>query len=315
MLGTPAKKSEDYDGTPLYSLLSGSPRQLVEYLNDNLSAHYDAGAMGTFVNMFYDITLFSSGRDNLCSFIQGAARAGQAMLDPTHGELQKKLHSVEENLSDGRKIFRLFKELREIYKMRRGWNRMVKGMVDEGMVSSAAMCGLFDIFAHTASAIYYFLDNVLWAVHVGILKGAQRQFVVESPGIVQSLGGVQKVVRRKNFASITRLGFALTANMILLWKEIGKVRDSKLSKDDKRLYHMLEIFSMLLSCRLLSSTLGWAPISRLHSGILAMLIAVCGMRKNWRKVLRARCGSQLYTTRRRFSSSQSIQATPSGGEN
>merc|ERR550532_3097268 len=120
--------------------------------------------------MFYDVTLFSSGRDNFCSFIQGAARVGQALLSPTFAELQKKLRSVEVNLSDGRKIFRLFKELREIYKIRRGWNRMVKGMIDEAIVSSAALCGVFDIFAHMASAVYYFLDNVLWAVHVGILN-------------------------------------------------------------------------------------------------------------------------------------------------
>lgn len=173
---------------------------------------------------------------------------------------------------------------------------MVKGMVDEGMVSSAAFCGVFDIFAHTASAIYYFLDNVLWAVNVGIFDALKSK---------------RKVERRKNIASITRLGFALVANVILLWKEVEKTSSSKLSNDDKRLYHVLEVFSMLLSGRLLSSTLGWAPISQFHSGILAMLIAVCGMRKNWRKVLRARCGSQVYLTKRRFSNPPSMVATPS----
>ena len=69
---------------------------------------------------------------------------------------------MKDSLSDGRKIFRLFKEFREVYKacsefalvepiapwhqqVRRGWSRFCQGAQEHGTLSVPAICGVLDM--------------------------------------------------------------------------------------------------------------------------------------------------------------------------
>merc|ERR1712129_239300 len=112
---------------------------------------------------------------------------------------------VEDSLSDGRKVFRLFKEFREIYKMRRGLHRMSEGFSDDGFLSIPAVCGFLDTVGHVCSFCYYFFDNVLWAASVGIFRSKEVpkwqqkmwQGGRRNGSFILALGGIEVVKIRK----------------------------------------------------------------------------------------------------------------------
>eukprot|EP00415_Alexandrium_ostenfeldii_P000576 UN0576 len=237
--------------------------------------------------------------------MQGYAKFASEALCAPDSERHWMYRGVEESISDGRKIFRLFKEFREVYKVRRGFNRLMEGISESGLPSIPAICGTLDVLGHSSSFFYYLFDNILWAASVGIIRSKevpklQRRmwhgFRRNGP-ILSSLGGVARVKRAKNFASIWRLNFAILANVLLL--RMAVIRSIALGgrfqgPDDGRLFHTLELVGMFASYRILLSKLGYLHISHRNSGLLAMVAAICGIWSNWRKVRRKNCGTKKF---------------------
>jgi len=288
------------------------PRNNWEKVEEKVAKYYDK-PMAFVFNFVYDSLQLSSGRDKFCALLQGYAKFASAALAEPDSEKYWMYRGMEDSLSDGRKIFRFFKEIREVYKVRRGFHRMQEGVEKHGFRSIPAACGLLDILGHTASFFFYILDNLLWATSVGIFrakavpplqrrmwKGFRRNGVV-----VSALGGVAKIKRNKNLASIWRLNFAIIANVLLLSRTLADVGgDSFRGPDDPRLFHTLEIVGMAASFRVLLSKLNVWKEGHARLGLLAIVAAACGIWTNWRKVQRKNCGAKTFvtTTQRRRSS-------------
>lgn len=279
-----------------------------EKLELTVAAYYDSGPVSAFINVVYDILQLSSGRDKLCALLQGYAKIMSAMVT-RDSERYFMYRGMEDSLSDGRKIFRLFKEFREVYKVRRGFHRMQEGIAGHGFPSIAAVCGAMDVLGHTASFFYYVIDNILWAASVGIFRtkeiprwqiGMWKGFRKNGP-VINYLGGVTQAKKRKNMASIWRLNFAITANVLLLIDAIRQCRRKEGGKfqgpDDPRLFHTLELIGMAASYRVLVSKLNYIKLkSHATSGVLAIVAALCGIWSNWRKVRRKKFGTKAFVT-------------------
>jgi|Transcript_1186 hypothetical protein len=282
------------------------PTNAWESMELNVATFYDQ-PFGGVINFIYDILQLSSGRDKFCGFMQGFAKFASASLALPDSERYYMYRGMEDSLSDGRKIFRLFKEFREVYKVRRGFHRMQEGIAGSGAISIAAVCGTMDVLGHTASFAYYLFDNLLWAASIGLLrtkeipkwqrgmwKGLRR-----NGKVVNYLGGVARIKWKKNLASIWRLNFAITANVLLFVKAVSdcaRKGGQFQGPDDPRLFHTLELLGMAASYRILLSKLGFTKLSHSTSGILAMVAAVCGIWSNWRKVRRKNCGTKNFVT-------------------
>lgn len=263
-----------------------------------------------FFNFIYDILQFSSGRDKICAFFQSFAKFASAALSRPDSERHYMYRGVEDSLSDSRKIFRLFKEFREVYKVRRAVNRVVEGVSECGIMSIPAICGFLDTFGHIGSFFYFLFDNLLWAASVGLVrskevpkwqrgmwKGWRRNGYV-----ITRCGGIANVKRMKNLASIWRLALAAIANALLLRKAIATCARSNSGKfqgpDDPRLFHTLELISMFANYRILRSKLGLLRLTHAELGLLAMLASACGIWSSWRKVRRKKCGTKDFETAR-----------------
>jgi len=292
---------------------------LVETLEWRVAKVYDEQLFGSAFNFIYDVLQFSSGRDKLCALMQGYAKFASEVLTDVNSERHWMYRGIEDSLSEGRKIFRLFKEFREVYKVRRGWSRFSQGASSQGTLSIPAVCGVLDVLGHTCSFFYYLGDNLLWAASVGIVRSKEvpkmqrrmwKGFRKNGP-VLRMLGGVASVKRKRNWASIWRLNFAIGANLLLLYRAAQKWGQKGLDDpDDPRLFHSLEIIGMLASYRILLSKLGFAKASHARQGLLAMLAAACGIWSNWRKVRRKNCGAKTFAASppRRISSVQGLRA-------
>lgn len=256
-------------------------------------------------NFVYDVLQLSSGRDKFCALMQGYAKFASEVFAEPDSERHWMYRGVEDSLSDGRKIFRLFKEFREVYKMRRGCHRMWQGFDEQGIMSIPAACGCLDVLGHTCSFFYYLFDNLLWAASVGLVRTpSEWQRTMWQGGrrngpVVSFFGGASSIKQMKNYASIWRLMFAVTANALLLSKALpacAAVRRGRFQgPDDPRLFHTLELVGMAASFRILLSKLKYAKTkSHAHLGLLAIVAALCGIYSNWRKVVRKQCGSKPF---------------------
>lgn len=297
--------AQDQERPVSFTSSTGSFHSAWELFGCAIEDYYDT-SVGRFFGFGYDILQLSSGRDKLCAFAQGYAElASQAMSRPG-SERQLMFLAVEENIGDGRKIFRLFKEVREIYKIRRGFHRLQQGVASEGPLGPSTCCGVLDVLAHTASFFFFLYDNLLWAASVGILatKETPRWYSWgQGPGkdgaLVASLNGVSGIKRKKDKASILRLLFAIVANVILLrqatvGRPIGGGKQGSL--DDPRLFHTLELVGMAASGRILLSRLGFTrALGRTRAGMLSMLAAACGLWSSWRKIKRKQKKPQRFS--------------------
>ena len=278
--------------------------------------HYDKFQAPIF-NFFYDILQLSSGRDKVVAFIQNFAKYSSDALCSVDSEGYWICRGVEDNLSDSRKVFRFLKWLREVYKVRRGIHRADLGRKKSGVLSIDFSCGVMDVLGHTCSFFYFLLDNLLWLTSVGVLQSkAVPAFIQQldwydatvprrNGSVVRLLGGVTGIKRMKNYSSMYRLYFALTANVLLLcqaWrKRRARPRKSLLNDaepqatatvqrsplDDPLLFHSLEVLGMLCNLRVLLSKLsvpGWRA-SHATLGALGMAAALQGVWRNWRKVV------------------------------
>lgn len=283
-------------------------RNTWEKVELRIAAYYDAGPLSAFINFLYDILQLSSGRDKFCALLQGYSKMASSFYSKD-SERYFMYRGIEESMSDGRKIFRLFKEFREVYKVRRGFHRMQEGIAGHGITSPAAICGTLDVMGHIASFFYYLYDNILWAASVGLFRtkeiprwqvGMWKGFR-RNGKVIESLGGVASIKWRKDSASIWRLNFAITANVLLLIDAIrqckGKEGGQFQGPDDPRLFHSLELVGMFSSYRILLGKLGFVKLkSHATSGMLAMVAALCGIWSNWRKVRRKNCGTKPFVT-------------------
>lgn len=283
--------------------LSHGPSNIMERVELRVKEYYDV-PIGTFFNFIYDVLQFSSGRDKLCAFMQGYAKFASEALSNPDSERQAMYRGIEDSLSEGRKIFRLFKEFREAYKIRRGFHRMYEAFEGGSFVNIGSVCGVLDMCAHTASLLYTFFDNVLWAASVGLIRSKeipiwQRDmwtgFRKNGP-FLERFGGTTGTKMKKNTASIYRLAFAIIANILLLYKALKESKNRFEGPDDARLFHIIELSGMFASVRVLRSKLGHFKISHTQNGLLSMLAALCGIWSNWRKVRRKKCGSKAFLT-------------------
>lgn len=277
-----------------------------EHLELGVKTYYDR-PFGIFFNFIYDILQLSSGRDKLCALMQGYAKFASAVLSEPNSERHWMYRGVEDSLSDGRKFFRLFKEFREVYKVRRGFHRLQEGIAGTGLKSVPSVCGCLDICAHVSAFFFCLFDNLLWAASIGIVRSKEvpklqrkmwQGFRSNGP-VLRALGGVASVKRKKNYASIWRLVFAMVANGLLLHKAIEQCWTTGggfQGPDDPRLFHTLELVGMAASFRILFSKLGYSQISHSRSGLLSMLAAACGIWSNWRKVRRKNFGTKTFIT-------------------
>jgi hypothetical protein len=264
---------------------------------------YDETPVSLAFNFIYDVLQLSSGRDKACALIQGYAKFASEVFTKIDSERHWMYRGIEDSLSDGRKIFRLFKEFREVYKVRRGWSRFSVGAAGHGVVSIPAVCGVLDVLGHSCSFFYYLGDNLLWAASVGLVRSKevpkmQRriwQGLRRNGPVLSALGGVASVKRKRNWASIWRLNFAIGANLLLFYQAIRKLGTKSLEgPDDARLFHILELVGMFASYRVLLSKLKLSKASHARLGLLAMLAAACGVWTNWRKVRRKNCGTKTF---------------------
>ncbi len=282
--------------------------------------HYDRFQAPIF-NFFYDILQLSSGRDKVVAFIQNFAKFSSDALCRADSEIHWICRGVEDNLSDSRKVFRFLKWLREVYKVRRGLHRADLGLKKSGILSIDFTCGVMDVLGHTCSFLYFLLDNLLWATSVGVLQTkAVPAFIQQldwydatvprrNGSVVRLLGGVTGIKRMKNYSSMFRLYFALTANVFLLyqaWRSRGRaVREdaeqqvtstvARSALDDPLLFHSLEVLGMLCNLRVLFSKLnvpGWRA-SHAKLGLLGMAAALQGVWRNWRKVVQKKVGYNI----------------------
>jgi len=306
------RKSQSYCALPalpsLTSPTNASPTNAWETVELGVSVVYDR-PLGAVFNFLYDVLQFSSGRDKLCALIQGYAKFASVALSKPGSETQMMYRGIEDSLSDARKIFRFFKEYREVYKVRRGMHRFSEGVSDGGILCIPAICGIFDTLGHIASFFYYLLDNLLWAASVGIVRSKevpkfQRQMwdgLRRNGAVISRFGGIANVKRNKNLASIWRLVFGFSANCLLLKRALELCSSSRAAgrfqgPDDPRLFHSIELLGMAANFRILRSKLGYSRMSHAHLGLLAMLASACGIWSNWRKVVRKKCGTKNFVT-------------------
>ena len=113
------------------------------------------------------------------SFLQNFAKIVSDSFCEAESDTNLVYRAVENNISDGRKVFRFFKWWREVYKVRRGIFRYQSGRDANGTAWCIdANCGIMDTFGHFFSFHYFLLDNMLWAVNVGLLKAKATPKVV-----------------------------------------------------------------------------------------------------------------------------------------
>lgn len=219
-----SRAASDFDDAEL------EPQNAWEQMELKVKAYYDK-PVGGFFRLMYDLLQFSSGRDKLCAFLQNFAKLASSALAKPDSERHWMWRGIEDSMSDGRKIFRFFKEFREVYKMRRGLHRMQLGIQECGLISIATTCGTLDVLAHMSSFVFYLFDNLIWAASVGIVRAKevprwQRdmwQGGRRNGAVIIFFGGVALIKRRKNIASFWRIVFAFWANVLLLKKAIEDV--------------------------------------------------------------------------------------------
>eukprot|EP00927_Polykrikos_kofoidii_P051918 TRINITY_DN45698_c0_g1_i1.p1 TRINITY_DN45698_c0_g1~~TRINITY_DN45698_c0_g1_i1.p1 ORF type:complete len:401 (+),score=63.45 TRINITY_DN45698_c0_g1_i1:56-1204(+) len=281
------------------------PKNAWERVELNVKTYYDR-PIGAVLNVVYDVLQLSSGRDKFCAILQNYAKIASAAFSAPDSDRYWMFRSIEDSLSEGRKIFRFFKEYREIYKVRRGFHRMQLGIAEHGLGSVPMICGTLDVFAHLSSFFFYLFDNLLWAASVGIVGSAEGPIWQikmwrgrRRDGAVMSLlGGAANIKRRKDLASIFRIVFAFIANVLLLRKAIRDCEGEAFrGPDDPRLYHTLELCGMAASFRDLLARLDVAPMkSQVNIGLLGIVGATCGLWSNWRKVTADQCGTKQFVT-------------------
>lgn len=294
-----SRAASDFDDAEL------EPQNAWEQMELKVKAYYDK-PVGGFFRLMYDLLQFSSGRDKLCAFLQNFAKLASSALAKPDSERHWMWRGIEDSMSDGRKIFRFFKEFREVYKMRRGLHRMQLGIQECGLISIATTCGTLDVLAHMSSFVFYLFDNLIWAASVGIVRAKevprwQRdmwQGGRRNGAVIIFFGGVALIKRRKNIASFWRIVFAFWANVLLLKKAIEERRAKGFEgPDDARLFHTIELIGMSCSFRDLAARLDYAPMdSQTYIGMLGMVGAAVGLWSNWRKVCHDQCGTKRFVT-------------------
>ena len=120
---------------------------------------------------------------------------------PRDSDTQVEWKKMENSMSDSRKIFRLGKFLDELDDMRR---------VVQNTAEQRWSIKIITLVMHFFAFNYYFLDNVLWAMNIGLLKNIRTN----SQGFKDSRFSKQDIVNMKNarnYQSLYRLVLATVA--------------------------------------------------------------------------------------------------------
>jgi hypothetical protein len=296
-------------------------RKMQSGMQYSCSAYDEVGS--PFFTFFYDVLQLSSGRDKLCAFVQNFAKFASDSLAAPDSERHLIWRSVESDISSSRKVFKLFKWIREVYKIRRGIHRIEDGKKTNGNTYFCidAVCGMLDTFGRVIGFNYFVLDNIVWAVSVGLVQGKQVPSMMRSQDelrfnrknglLVRMLGGITGIKRNKNIASLIRSYIGIAANMLLLYKAVkykwAQLETEKKEQnwanilspahaDDAVFFHIFEICGTYAGLLTLFSKLkikGWKQ-THTAMGILGMFQSATGIWRNWRKVIKKNCGAKQF---------------------
>eukprot|EP01017_Pseudomicrothorax_dubius_P003745 TRINITY_DN10603_c0_g2_i2.p1 TRINITY_DN10603_c0_g2~~TRINITY_DN10603_c0_g2_i2.p1 ORF type:complete len:322 (-),score=51.80 TRINITY_DN10603_c0_g2_i2:53-1018(-) len=119
----------------------------------------------------------SKGRDKICSLIQYIAQFYYECINNSNILTVQELHGesaiisaliairIRKSMSSGRKIFRFLKFVDEIGHIHKVAFKSKKRSLPKFLT----------ILGHIASAVYYFLDNTIWAANIGVLTSLVSQ--------------------------------------------------------------------------------------------------------------------------------------------
>jgi hypothetical protein len=147
----------------------------------------------------------AKGRDKIAAFFQNAAKF-QSLQNEIGSSDHAILRAVENNISNGRKIFKWMKFIPEFTKSRAAFRRASK---QEGMVAVRSMC---ESVGRMVSCVYFFFDNVIWGCSMGLLQSSHLpghlinvMLAPEDGALVRLLGGSSQLATRKNYLSMYRI--------------------------------------------------------------------------------------------------------------
>ena len=167
----------------------------------------------------------AKGRDKLAAFVQNFAKwySLEDEIGSRHHEIWR---NTENNISDGRKIFKWMKFFPEWRKSRRAFRRAWE---QRGKGETFPMYrSLSEGLGRGVSCVYYIYENVIWAAARGLLHSTKLpghlRHVSKVPAapedgpIVRTLGGSAVLKDRKNFLSMYKL-YTLVVGECLFWMQ------------------------------------------------------------------------------------------------
>lgn len=225
-----------------------------------------------------DILKTCKGRDKLCAFLQNLAKYHSVSSFKVGTEEWQIWRNVENSMSDGRKIFKLFKFIPEATKCKNARTRATKEERYFALRSNT------EAVARAVSCVYFGLDNVMWAASVGIFASKDQRHAIGSVddttgrkdgAVIGSLGGLRGVADKKNTASLYRLLLALLSEGIWLVHVLSSATKPKDTDSLGVLAHVFEVITLTSNLRMVMKRLykGSWELSPASMGILGMVAA------------------------------------------
>jgi hypothetical protein len=114
----------------------------------------------------------SSGRDKFAQFLQyGALFWGNQTLLPTSQARDAPWRNLEESMSSGRKLLRLFKWIKEFERAQRSfWLGDELSVMANASSIRSFIARVLGTFMHSFSFLYYLFDNILYCSQVGLIN-------------------------------------------------------------------------------------------------------------------------------------------------
>jgi hypothetical protein len=127
-------------------------------------------------------------------------------------DTQVEWKSLENRISDSRKIFRLGKFLDELDDIRR---------VIQNTAETRWSIKLMQLLMHFFAFNYYFLDNILWSMNVGLLKNIRttKRGFKDSRFSKDDLSNMK---HERNYQSLYRLILATVLDIVLIAREVKR---------------------------------------------------------------------------------------------
>lgn len=272
----------------------------------------------------------SSGVDKMASFFQyGSMFYGDVILRLTKAYSLKSLFLskiapfkesesrwwvlLEDSMSSGRKVLRLFKWMKEVERAKLSLNA-------KKSVKTLSL-RLLTFIAHLFAACYYFFDNLIWATQIGLLNSTRhrerqllrlfkndaqfeqyKEYQLVYKDFLKAKGSANKRIEGwkniRNFSSLYRLLFAVFLNLITIFNAKAEVRRLESKYEDEVNNDRIEkirqqteekyLETVAVSCNLLMtlSRLKFRYFKELplySIGLMGMVAGAIGIRNNWPK--------------------------------